>query len=477
MIDTNRVPHAIVGNNNVSPLSTDVTVQNGVPLPNSTFTLNGQIYANVEDSQHNLLAITGTKIYPIAQPAMTFKLDSSLIFTLSTTVLAGDYAGSVVPIGSITAGTTGAVTSATTVLNIYAGTNESGGADYFMYKNVLYTLIKSAGVYIGVQKTYTVYASQPVSTQQQLAVFDLSGTTYIVTDGTTSGTTPAAGINPKTMWSQTATTPVETQFGLVYGFTSPPIGVTFNTENSDFEFLVASTAMPPGPSTLYNILYTAGNDQNMVQVNVPNLLPSFTQVGTFDFYPATALTIETGGYNAFTATIGPEAVPAQTFAGAFRTPLISTDSSIDSLMTAQGDFSLEFWHSLTPVPVSGYHPFTYQSSTSDPLVYFVDVDFDDASTIYVRINNTVMQAITTPPVFSSRWRHFALAYTQPYTMVCQGTGYEVVDGTNYNFSTDFSIAMTFAVTDNISEQTLRLQGNIVEQHDAGDRYVVCARRS
>ena len=327
-----------------------------------------------------------------------------------------------------------------------------------MYKNVLYTLIKSAGVYIGVQKTYTVYASQPVSTQQQLAVFDLSGTTYIVTDGTTAGTTPAAGINPKTMWSQTATTPVETQFGLVYGFTSPPTGVTFNTENSDFEFLVASTATPPGPSTLYNILYTAGTDQNMVQVNVPNLLPSFTQVGTFDFYPATALTIETGGYNAFTAAIGPEAVPAQTFAGAFRTPLISTDSSIDSLMTAQGDFSLEFWHSLTPVPVSGYHPFTYQSSTSDPLVYFVDVDFDNGSTIYVRINNTVMQAATTQPVLSSRWRHFALAYTQPYTMVCQGAGYEVVDGTNYDFNNDFSIAMTFAVNDNTTQQTLVYKG-------------------
>ena len=31
VIDTNRVPHAIIGNNNVSPLSTDVTVQNGVP--------------------------------------------------------------------------------------------------------------------------------------------------------------------------------------------------------------------------------------------------------------------------------------------------------------------------------------------------------------------------------------------------------------------------------------------------------------
>ena len=29
VIDTNRVPHAIVGNNNVSPLATDVTVVSG----------------------------------------------------------------------------------------------------------------------------------------------------------------------------------------------------------------------------------------------------------------------------------------------------------------------------------------------------------------------------------------------------------------------------------------------------------------
>ena len=86
-----------------------------------------------------------------------------------------------------------------------------------MYKNVLYTLIKSEGTYTAVQKTYTVYASAPASSQQQLAVFDLAGTTYLVTDGTTAGTTPAAGINPGTMWSQTATTTLETQFGLVYG--------------------------------------------------------------------------------------------------------------------------------------------------------------------------------------------------------------------------------------------------------------------
>ena len=121
------MPHAIVGNNNVSPLSTDVTVQSGLPVPNTTFTLNGQVYAYVEDAQHNLLAIAGTKLYPIAQPALTFKLDSSLIFTISTTPpAAGNYAGTVVPIGTITAGTAGPITSATTVLNLYAGHERVG---------------------------------------------------------------------------------------------------------------------------------------------------------------------------------------------------------------------------------------------------------------------------------------------------------------------------------------------------------------
>ncbi len=51
VIDTNRVPHAIVGNNNVSPLATDVTVESGQPIPHSTFTLNGQIYAYTEDAR------------------------------------------------------------------------------------------------------------------------------------------------------------------------------------------------------------------------------------------------------------------------------------------------------------------------------------------------------------------------------------------------------------------------------------------
>ena len=136
VIDTNRTPHAIVGNNNVSPLATDVTVVSGQPIPNSTFTLNGQVYAYAEDTLHNLLTITGTKSYTIAQPELTFKLDSSLIFTLSKTPpAAGNYAGTTVPIGTVTA--------AGVTLYLYAGTPESGNSDFFTYKNVLYTLIKS----------------------------------------------------------------------------------------------------------------------------------------------------------------------------------------------------------------------------------------------------------------------------------------------------------------------------------------------
>ena len=295
VIDTNRVPHAIVGNNNVSPLSTDVTVQNGAPVPNSTFTLNGLVYAYIEDSSHNLLAITGTKTYAITQPTFTFKLDSSLLFTLSTTPpTTGSYAGTTVPIGTVTAA--GPLT-----LNIYAGIPESGNSDFFTYKNVLYTLIKSEGVYIAVQKSYTVYVATPTATQQQLAVFDLSGTTYIVTDGPTPGTTGPAGINAGTMWSETAIIETgEVQFGVVYGFAAQPtnvsVGVSMPADIQVYQFQVSSPSVTsPGTTnnTLYDILYTPGSNANMVKVDVPDDLPTFTQSWPFSFITSYPLTFET----------------------------------------------------------------------------------------------------------------------------------------------------------------------------------------
>jgi hypothetical protein len=447
VIDTNRVPHAIVGNNNVSPLSTDVTVQSGHPIPNSTFTLNGQIYAYVEDSLENLLAITGTKSYMIAQPGLTFKLDSSLVFTLSTTApTAGNYAGTVAPIGTVTAGTL--------TLNVYGGIPESGNADYFVYKNVMYTLVKSGSTYVAVQKSYSVYAAHPAATQQQLAVFNLGGATYLVTDGTTTGVGTAAGINPGTLWARTSIANLEAQFGLVYGFASPPTSVTQSPLNV-FQFQVTSAT---GTSTLYDIVYTPGSNANVVKVDVPSALPTFKQSWLFNFVESYPLTLETGGYNAFTTFVSETEPPNQSFAGAYRTPVISTDARLDTLLGTQGDFSLEFWHSLSLTPAYDYHPVTYRASSSQPLVYYVDVDFADGSDIYVRINGTVMRTTSTPPVFSSRWRHFGLTYAQPYAILCLGAGYEVKQAGNYNFDRDFSIAMTFAASDVSTLQGLLYKG-------------------
>ena len=194
---------------------TDVTVQSGKPIANSTFTLNGLVYAYTEDSAHNLLTITGTKSYMIAQPELTFKLDSSLLFTLAIAAPAANtYLGTVVPIGTVSSGST--------ILNVYAGTPESGMADFFTFKNVLYTFVKSGSTYLAVQKSYTVYVSRPAANQQQLAVFDMNGMTYIVTDGNTAGVGASTGINPGSMWSATSLNTTESQLGLVYGLAAQP---------------------------------------------------------------------------------------------------------------------------------------------------------------------------------------------------------------------------------------------------------------
>ena len=447
LLDTNRIPHAVVGNDNASPIATNVTVEAGKPLPHSTFTVGGLVYKFTEDANQNLLTITGTRTYPIAQPAGTFKLDSSLVFTLDPTPPApGSFPGSAVPIGTATAGTL--------VLNIYPGTPESGGADFFTYKNGLYTLIESNGAYVAVQKSYTVYASSPVAGQQQLAVFDLDGTTYLVTTGTTTGTAPPVGINPDTLWAATSTSAVETQFGLVYGFASQPTTVT-RSASGLFQFLAPDTT---GTTTLYDVIYTEGGNANVVKVDVPALLPTFTQAGPFAFTPSYPLIFETGGYNAFTTFVAETATPSLSFAGAYKTPVTTSDPLLDTLMSANGDFSLEFWHSIPTRTPLAYHPVRYSAGTADPLVHYVDVDFEDDTRVYVGVNNTVVRATAAPPVFSSGWRHVAVTYQQPYTMLCQGAGFEVKKANSYNFNRDFSIAMTFSATDVDVEQGLLYKG-------------------
>jgi hypothetical protein len=446
LIDTNQIPHTIIGNDNRSPLQTDITVLKGEPIANSTFTLNGQIYAYVEDSQHNLQTIVGTKSYMIAQPALTFKLDSSLLFTLSLVAPnPGNFAGSVAPIGSVTAGST--------TLNVYAGTAESGYADFFTYKNVLYTFVKSGTTYVSVQKSYSVYASVPAVGQQQLAVFDMNGTTYLVTDGTTAGDASPAGINPGSMWSATSTNTLESQFGLVYGLAQQPTNV-IRAGDGTFQFAATDAA---GNPTLFDITYTAGSSANQIIADVPKLLPSFAQPASFTFLPAYApLTFETGGYNAFTMAVDETASPVESFTAAWDTPVTSTDPAIANLITAQGNFSVEFWHSIPVTPVPEQSVFTY--TAVNPLISYADITFPDTSTINVTVNNTVMQATTTPSSLTTNWRHLCLAYTQPYVMVCSGAPFVVSNGSLFNFERDFTIAMTIAASATGKTQGLLYKG-------------------
>jgi hypothetical protein len=49
----------------------------------------------------------------------------------------------VTPIGVVSAGSL--------VLNLFPGSAQSGGADFFTYKGTLYTLVKSGGTYVAVQ--------------------------------------------------------------------------------------------------------------------------------------------------------------------------------------------------------------------------------------------------------------------------------------------------------------------------------------
>ena len=60
------------------------------------------------------------------------------------------------------------------------------------------------------------------------------------------------------------------------------------------------------------------------------------------------------------------------------------------------------------------------------------------------VNDTVVQANTTPSALTTGWRHIALSYTQPYVMVCTGAPFVVADGSDFNFERDFTIAMTIA---------------------------------
>jgi len=79
------------------------------------------------------------------------------------------------------------------------------------------------------------------------------------------------------------------------------------------------------------------------------------------------LTFETGRYNTYTSAVEETAVPVVSLAASYRTLVTSTSTAVDQLVTLQGDFSLEFWHSFTSHTAvflsSSYLLLEYQHST------------------------------------------------------------------------------------------------------------------
>ena len=206
-------------------------------------------------------------------------------------------------------------------------------------------------------------------------------------------------------------------------------------------------------------MYTPGGNANMVKVDVPNALPSFTQNPQFTAGPSSPLTFETGGYNAFTANVDEITPPMRVSPARIALP---SPRRIAAWIRSPARKATSAWNSGTPCRCRrswDYHPFTFNASTrTPPWVYFIDVDFWNRDTILVQINNTVMSAQTTPPVLSSGWRHFALTYEQPYVMMFTGAGYEVKQGTNYDFGREFTIVLNFSASDVSTEQGLLYKG-------------------
>ena len=187
---------------------------------------------------------------------------------------------------------------------------------------------------------------------------------------TPQGAGAAAGINPGSMWAATSVTTVETQFGLVYGLAAQPVNVVQNASSGAFQFPATD---PSGNPTLFDIVYASGSTANQIIADVPKLLPSFTQSASFTFLPAYApLTFETGGYNAFTTAVDETASPVESFSAAWNTPIGSSDAAIANLITPQGDFSLEFWHSMPVMPVAEQSVFTYVGK--NPLIHHANIN-------------------------------------------------------------------------------------------------------
>ena len=173
----------IVGNGNVSPLATDVTVAGGPAASQLDVHAGRAGLRYVEDALGTTCwRSPARRRYPIAQPALTFKLDSSLVFTLVDRAAGRRQLSRAPssPIGTVTAGThraerlrRDAGVRRRRLLHLQEPAVHAGQVGRHLRR--------------GAEVVHRLRRRSPAAGQQQLAVFDLGGTTYLVTDGTTPG--------------------------------------------------------------------------------------------------------------------------------------------------------------------------------------------------------------------------------------------------------------------------------------------------
>ena len=105
---------------------------------------------------------------------------------------------------------------------------------------------------------------------------------------------------------------------------------------------------PDGPAaatavTLYDVIYQPGSATNAVQVDVPAAVPELRPDRRLHLHHRLPLSLETGGYNAFTFSVDPTSVACAELRGVLQNAGHLRRSRPRRLHDGpQGDFSVEF---------------------------------------------------------------------------------------------------------------------------------------
>ncbi len=171
---------------------------------------------------------------------------------------------------------------------------------------------------------------------------------------------------------------------------------------------------PSGNATLLSIFSSyPGRYRQSGHRRRSHFLPGFTRTATFRL-PASVrpLTFETGGYQRLHHRRGRTATPVESFSAAWNTPITLHRTTRLPASLRRGEISaVGFWHSIPATPVGNESVFTYSSNNA--LVSYATIEFPNTSLINVTVNETVMQAATTPSTINSGWRISRSAIPSP----------------------------------------------------------------